>query len=206
MGESIITRSEALARGLRDYFTGKPCVNGHIAKRRTKLRHCRDCLRERSVAAYRKDPDKHKQCNKNWKANNPEKIKKYCDARKKIARDKAKKYYIANRETIRIRVKQWQVANPLIVKANKSARRARKRGAGGKHSANQILDLHQKQKFKCANCKRSICTQYHVDHIMPIKLGGSDDIRNIQLLCPSCNLEKGCIHPIDWAQDNGRLL
>jgi superfamily II DNA or RNA helicase len=32
-GKEVISRAEAMARGLDRYFTGKPCVNGHVAER-----------------------------------------------------------------------------------------------------------------------------------------------------------------------------
>lgn len=31
----------------------------------------------------------------------------------------------------------------------------------------------------------------HVDHIVPRKLGGTDELHNLQLLCVQCNLRKG---------------
>jgi len=31
----------------------------------------------------------------------------------------------------------------------------------------------------------------HVDHIVPRKLNGTDDLSNLQLLCVQCNLSKG---------------
>jgi 5-methylcytosine-specific restriction endonuclease McrA len=41
---------------------------------------------------------------------------------------------------------------------------------------------------------------------MPLARGGSNWISNIALACPTCNKRKGAKHPIDWAQQNGRLL
>jgi len=40
----IISRKEARERGLKRYFTGKPCVRGHIAKRWAVSANCVDCL------------------------------------------------------------------------------------------------------------------------------------------------------------------
>ena len=31
----------------------------------------------------------------------------------------------------------------------------------------------------------------HVDHILPRRLGGTDELSNLQLLCVQCNLSKG---------------
>lgn len=62
------------------------------------------------------------------------------------------------------------------------------------------------QKYKCANCMCDVSKKYHVDHIMPIALGGTNWPSNLQILCPTCNMRKKAKHPIDWAQENGRLL
>lgn len=42
----IITRAEARARGLKRYFTGKPCKHGHVAERQTGGKGCLECARE----------------------------------------------------------------------------------------------------------------------------------------------------------------
>jgi 5-methylcytosine-specific restriction endonuclease McrA len=62
------------------------------------------------------------------------------------------------------------------------------------------------QKSKCACCGKSLKHSYHLDHIMPIALGGTNTDDNVQLLTPSCNLRKSAKHPDDWARENGRLL
>jgi hypothetical protein len=39
----IITRAKAKARGLKRYFTGKPCCRGHIAERHVNNWACIEC-------------------------------------------------------------------------------------------------------------------------------------------------------------------
>lgn len=44
----IISRRDALAAGLKRYFTGKPCKNGHVAERHVSGGGCVVCAVERS--------------------------------------------------------------------------------------------------------------------------------------------------------------
>ena len=39
----IVSRREAMARGLKRYFTGKPCRRGHLSERDTMHRRCFAC-------------------------------------------------------------------------------------------------------------------------------------------------------------------
>ena len=41
----IITRKEALSKGLKRYFTGKACKHGHVAERVTSTKTCVECKR-----------------------------------------------------------------------------------------------------------------------------------------------------------------
>jgi len=41
----IISRAEAKAKGLKRYFTGKPCKHGHVAERQVFNATCVDCQR-----------------------------------------------------------------------------------------------------------------------------------------------------------------
>lgn len=89
-----------------------------------------------------------------------------------------------------------------------SRRRAKIRGLGNHHTSHDIIELKKIQRNRCAHpwCGHSIKSGFHIDHIMPIKLGGGNDRRNIQLLCAPCNLRKNAIHPVDYAQRNGMLV
>lgn len=48
----LISRSLAGKDGLRRYYTGKACGNGHTAERHVSTGGCVECIRQR-----RKDPD-----------------------------------------------------------------------------------------------------------------------------------------------------
>lgn len=47
-------------------------------------------------------------------------------------------------------------------------------------------------------CPKGHVGERHIDHVMPLRLGGSNYIENIQLLCRPCNLSKGSKHPAVW--------
>lgn len=88
-------------------------------------------------------------------------------------------------------------------------REARKRGAGGRHTASDVASLFESQRGVCAGCDVVLVQhgkgKMHVDHIMPVKLGGSNWPENLQLLCPLCNTSKGAQHPDDWARRIGKV-
>ena len=48
MANKIITREDAINKGLPNYFTGIPCQKGHISKRRTLNGVCLKCDYERA--------------------------------------------------------------------------------------------------------------------------------------------------------------
>lgn len=70
------------------------------------------------------------------------------------------------------------------------ARRARLANAGGKFTAKQIDALFDQQNGVCAICGDPLKPGYHRDHKIPLARGGNNDISNIQLLCPPCNIRK----------------
>ena len=52
--------------------------------------------------------------------------------------------------------------------------------------------------FICGCCmKRMTHEEVVIDHIMPLALGGTNDIDNLDALCARCNSVKGAMHPAD---------
>lgn len=66
--------------------------------------------------------------------------------------------------------------------------------------------LFKLQRGKCACCKQPLGDDYHMDHIMPLSLGGSNTDDNIQLLRAKCNQQKSAKHPVDFMQQRGFLI
>lgn len=77
------------------------------------------------------------------------------------------------------------------------------------YSPAAMARLLANQRGRCAlpTCRRRLkAGGYHRDHIKPLALGGSNRLRNIQLLCPGCNIAKGARDPIEFVQSLGLLI
>lgn len=220
----IVDRDEAIRLGLKRYFTGNPCRKGHISQR-TLNGGCFTCAainsrlwyennKERAAAtaarSYEKRKPRLKAYNKNYQEVNKEAISKrareYRLKNLEKIREKARQRYRLNRKERIAAVKLYTEKNKEKVSAAQRSLRHKRRNAEGSFSSSDVFALGKLQKWKCANCKTCIKDSYHVDHIMPLSRGGSNWPNNLQLLCPPCNQGKHAKHPIEWAQENGRLL
>jgi 5-methylcytosine-specific restriction endonuclease McrA len=144
------------------------------------------------MAAYRAaNREKARTASKEWHAKNKE-------AQVEINRARANAWYWANKD----RRREYHRANPDKVRQWRHKRRTAK----GTFTAAEVRRLHGLQRGRCAACSVSLKTGYHCDHVVPIHADGTNDILNIQLLCPSCNLRKGKKDPIEFAASIGRLL
>ena len=123
----------------------------------------------------------------------------------KKARCYQAKYRVCNPEKTKSDNAKYYAENPDASRIKNQNYRAKKRANGGKLSKGLAAKLFKLQQGKCACCRNHL-DKYHLDHRMPIALGGENEDLNMQLLCPTCNLQKHAKHPIDFMQSKGFLL
>jgi 5-methylcytosine-specific restriction endonuclease McrA len=175
----------------------KFCKKCQCETERNKNDRCKTCAKNNSAAWKLANPEKALKAALTWRAANQEKDK----AQKRLA---AKTAYSANPQKFKDRAKAWKSANPEIIRVFYQHRRAKK--SGGVLSRLLAQRLYKLQRGKCACCSLPLGDNYHLDHIMPLALGGSNTDDNIQLLRQRCNGQKHASHPIDFMQSRGFLL
>lgn len=98
---TTLTRPEALERGDKRYFTGKPCPRGHVVERLVSTRACTECAHAASKA---------------WNARNPG-----------LAAARTRAWAKAHPEQMSACSRAWEAAHPEMVAARVQARLKRKR-------------------------------------------------------------------------------
>lgn len=150
---------------------------------------CPKCKLEKDLTAFHKKASYCKPCaiakSKEWAKANPTR-------RKTIANNHVRN----NRKKYRERLQKWRTTNlekSRITNCRSSHnRRARIRNVKGSFSSSEWLELVNKYNGCCVACKQ-LPTENNpltMDHVIPIALGGSNYIANIQPLCFTCNCRK----------------
>ena len=167
----------------------KFCKKCQVETERNPWGKCKPCVVIRRVKYRLANPEKVKASAAKYRLANSEKVKAY-----------AAKYRLANPEKKKVHDAKYQRQHPELSRIKKQNRRAQKRANGGRLSRGLAQRLFKLQEGKCVYCKVEL-NHYHLDHVMPIKLGGANEDGNIQLLCPTCNYKKGAKHPLDFVKE-----
>ena len=128
-----------------------------------------------------KNPEKVKAYNKKWHLKNQKKVK---------ARNR--KWYLENSKKQKITHRKWKLENPG--KVREAWLRRRSHGIVKKGVIDRVIteNIFKYGIVTCEHCKKQCpnLPDYHIDHIIPVSKGGSNDYNNLQILCQYCNLNK----------------
>jgi hypothetical protein len=87
--------------------------------------------------------------------------------------------------------RNWRLANLVKVRFWDLRNKHNRRTSEGSYTEEEWESLKKKCNYFCMCCKRKEpIIKLTMDHIIPIRLGGTNYINNIQPLCKSCNSHK----------------
>lgn len=215
--KDIISLKEAKAKGLKYYFTGKPCLNGGIAARLVSGSGCmcQVCYEGRLARArqYKKDNrDTVRATKRQWNAKNPEAKKvydrrtyeKYRETRlirvglyreenRETIAERQRLYYKNNRDDRLGYMRRYNEEKPEKALANNAKRRAYKRRAIPVWFSE--FDQFVIEEAYDLAAQRLIDTgvEWHVDHMIPLKARKASGLHcadNIQVIPALMNASK----------------
>lgn len=139
-------------------------------------------LRTYERTRYKSDPEPKKQHARNWRRCNPDYNPAAC------------RRYVKN--------------NPEIIRESWRAARHRRRNAAGSFSPSDVRDIRRMQNGRCAYCEKKVRgPNEHLDHIVALAKGGTNNRSNLQILCELCNKRKSSRDPMEFARtEYGFLL
>lgn len=171
---------------------------------------CKECNSAEAKRWRLENKDKANATKRTYRAKNKDKMSDYFRARYLTHKDEVKaankRWRDENPEKVKVMVKAAQINNREANKLVQHKRRARKMQSGGNLSVGLAKKLFEYQKGLCPCCGLPLGDDYHMDHIVPLALGGTNTDDNIQLLRAKCNLQKNAKHPVDFMQSRGFLL
>jgi hypothetical protein len=184
----IIRRVDAISQGLKRYFTGKPCKNGHVAERFCASGRCSDCDKElQSSDSYRAKRRGYESL-----PHMREKRSTYnkTEQRKNRLSEMQKESYRKNKPAFLMRLLVSRI--PKMIQ----------KGLAGCSSAEKLgytiseFKSHIESQFKDGMTWENH-GEWHIDHIRPVSSFESseykliNELRNLQPLWAGENLSKG---------------
>jgi hypothetical protein len=176
-------RAEAKKIGAEYYFTGRNCIRGHLALRKTKG-SCVECMKE------------------DWKIDNEKRKEKPKSEASKAA---GRRYYERNKDAVKARAnsrpieevnnykKKYKENNPELYKALTSVRKRRHRSATPKWITQGQKLAMREMYLQAQKLTKITGERYVVDHIVPLispEVCGLHVPWNLRVITQDENLKK----------------
>jgi 5-methylcytosine-specific restriction endonuclease McrA len=153
----------------------KPCFNvANAASRAKRADYWREHYAERMRATYAEHGAERRAKTAEWYV--------------KHGKDWHREWTDRNREQERERTKKWRAAHPYAMQVSGNNSRARRDHVEGIVTESEWLAILARHDHKCASCGKQ--SKLEIDHIVPMKLGGTNTSGNVQPLCHACNTRK----------------
>jgi 5-methylcytosine-specific restriction endonuclease McrA len=176
----------------------KPCktclqvkpLDQFYKQRERRVAHCKDCMKPIIRARYEANAELLRQKSKDYRLANPEKVKalrrawKQANPEKNVASVVA--YQRRNPEKHAVYAKNYRDKNKDKYAVWSRNRQAKLANCKTYYISDKEID--KLYSDPCVACGSK--TKQTIDHIIPIDLGGSHGIGNLQTLCLSCNSSK----------------
>lgn len=209
----IISKSEAKELGLKRYFTGKPCKQGHVAEKTVSKSTCVECARlvyhknkdhysKKAKLRYQDNKERISKKNKANRAERSEYQRKYIEDNRQPLLNKRRKYTAENREIIREQRRRYRKKSPMNEFMRNSLNRILTNWKGKREDAEREngytcneLRKHIESQFK-EGMSWNNRSEWHIDHIKPISLFLKDGETDPKVINALSNLQ-----PL-WALEN----
>lgn len=155
-----------------------------------RVAHCKDCIKVKTRARYIANAEVLRQKAKDYRKANPEKVKALRLAWKRANPDKNVASVVAyqrrNPDKHAVHAKNYRNKNKEKYAVWSRNRQAKLANCKTYYISDREID--KLYSDPCVACGSK--TKQTIDHIIPIDLGGSHGIGNLQTLCLSCNSSK----------------
>lgn len=222
----IISREDAVSKGLKEFFTGVPCKRGHVCSRKVCQSRCVECIKQDRSKYYQENKEELISRSRDVQIKNKEHRQKYMQQYAKTNSRKLRNYrtnyYLNNKE--KFEICKIQQKTPERIESRKTIRNWRLKN-DPKYIVNYTIRGMLNRVIKCTKQNKNTNTfkmlgytaeefrehiegrwmqgmswenhgEWHIDHIKSIKAHIDEGVTDIKIINALTNLQ-----PL-WAFDN----